>query len=49
VNNKGEYIGIDRRERMGKHGVMNPREKQEAWKGRGSKLGKSLGLRKLTK
>lgn len=37
---------------MGKDGVMNPREREEAskvWKGRGSKLGNSLGLKKLTK
>lgn len=49
MNNKGGYIGIDEREITGKDGVMNPREKEEAWKGRGSKLGNSLGLKKLTK
>jgi hypothetical protein len=36
---------------MGKDGVMNPRNEEEGsqgWKGRGSQLGKSLGLKELT-
>lgn len=49
MGEKGGYGGIEVRETMGKDGVMNPRKEEEGsqgWKGRGSQLGKSLGLKR---